>query len=336
MGGNAAPSPCAAACEARSRLAARGSSAGPTAVQFDVPSRADGPVVLVNPPPGALGLSHVVLSARARRHEVEGFPGPLSIKSVVRGTAEWRTEQGRFVLDPGAYLVLNQGRRYGMTVDSKVPVETLCVFFRGGFAADAAWARSATEQRLLDDPETPRACTFEAEETLRPRDGLVVPELARLRAGLEAGGATVLWLEERVHALAAALVRAEADLAGTAARLPAVRAATREELSRRLRRARDAAEGALGERLTLARLAREACLSTFHFHRAFTSLFGETPHAYVTRRRLERARDALVGSERAVTEIALDHGFESPSSFSTLFRRRFGMSPSECRQGART
>jgi AraC-like DNA-binding protein len=222
-----------------------------------------------------------------------------------------------------------------MTVDSDVPVETLCVFFRRGFAADAAWARSTAEGRLLDDPETPRACTFEAVETLRPRDGLVVPELARLRAGLTAGAATALWLEERVHALAQALVRAEAELAGAAARLPAVRASTREELSRRLRRARDAAEGALGERLTLARLAREACLSTFHFHRAFTSLFGETPHGYVTRRRLERARDALVGSDRAVTEIALDHGFESPSSFSTLFRRRFGLPPREFRLCAR-
>jgi AraC-like DNA-binding protein len=292
--------------------------------------------VLVNPGPGALGAAHVVLNARGRRHEVEGFPGPLSIKSVLRGTAEWRTDAGRFVLDPGRYLVLNEGRRYGMTVDSEMPVETLCIFFRHGFAEEAAWTRKTSEIRLLDDPEMPRGRAFEVAETLRPHDRWVSPELSRLRAGLAAGTAPALWLEERVHALAAALVRAERDLAGAADRLPAARAATRDELSRRLRRARDAAEAALGERLSLARLAREACLSTFHFHRAFTALFGETPHGYVTRRRLERARDALARSDRAVTEIALDHGFESPSSFSTLFRRRFGLSPRQFRLAART
>src|SRR5205085_2526055 len=108
---------------------------------------------LVNAP-NALGSAHVVLSARARRHEVDAFPGPLSIKSVVRGRAEWRTREGRFVLDQASYLVLNEGRPYGMTVDSDEPVETLCVFFRRGFADAALHAQAATEGRLLDDPVT--------------------------------------------------------------------------------------------------------------------------------------------------------------------------------------
>src|SRR5947208_2455954 len=155
--------------------------------------------VLLNPPGAAIGTAHAVLRGRARRHEVGGFVGPLSVKSVLRGTAEWRTDGGRFVLDSGSYLVLNEGRRYGMTVDSDVPVETLCVFFRRGFAESASWARAAPEGRLLDDPETPSGRAFAAVETLRPHDAAVTPELARLRAGLAAGSATALWLEERVH-----------------------------------------------------------------------------------------------------------------------------------------
>ena len=55
----------------------------------------------------------------------------------------------------------------------------------------------------------------------------------------------------------------------------------------------------------------------------------------MTRRRLERAREALVSSERPVTAIALDHGFESPGAFSTLFHRRFGSPPHAYRVAAR-
>ncbi len=101
-----------------------------------------------------------------------------------------------------------------------------------------------------------------------------------------------------------------------------------------LRRARDLIDLRYAEPLDLAALAREAGYSKFHFHRAFAAAYGETPHAYLTRRRLERAKTLLRVANLSVTEICFLVGFESLGSFSALFRRVVGQTPSEYRRAS--
>jgi transcriptional regulator GlxA family with amidase domain len=86
----------------------------------------------------------------------------------------------------------------------------------------------------------------------------------------------------------------------------------------------------------VAEAAREACLSPFHFHRLFTSFHDTTPHRYLTRLRLQRARTLLRGTTRDVTEVAFACGFESLGSFTTLFTRTFGISPARFRRNRET
>jgi len=81
----------------------------------------------------------------------------------------------------------------------------------------------------------------------------------------------------------------------------------------------------------LTEIARHACLSPYHFHRAFTRAFGQTPHQYRNRLRLQRARRMLESGGLTVTEICGAVGFESAASFSSLFRRVFGIPPSAMR-----
>jgi AraC-like DNA-binding protein len=91
----------------------------------------------------------------------------------------------------------------------------------------------------------------------------------------------------------------------------------------------------LAEELNLADLSLEADLSTWHFLRAFREAFGETPHEYLTRLRIERAKDLLTVSSRYVTDVCFDVGFTSLGSFSTLFRRQVGLPPSAFRRRIR-
>ena len=99
-----------------------------------------------------------------------------------------------------------------------------------------------------------------------------------------------------------------------------------------LRRARDLIDLRYAEPLDLAALAREAGYSKFHFARAFAAAYGETPRAYLTRRRLERAKTLLRVANLSVTEICFLVGFESLGSFSALFRRVVGQTPSAYRR----
>jgi transcriptional regulator GlxA family with amidase domain len=104
-----------------------------------------------------------------------------------------------------------------------------------------------------------------------------------------------------------------------------------EESNRLLLRARDAMDRAYAQPLDVPALARIAFMSQAHFIRSFRATFGETPHRYLQRRRVERAMFLLRQTDRSVTEICFDVGFLSLGTFGRTFREIVGESPSEYR-----
>jgi AraC-like DNA-binding protein len=95
-----------------------------------------------------------------------------------------------------------------------------------------------------------------------------------------------------------------------------------------LRRAKDLIDRDFAEPLNVPALAREAHASRAHFVRSFKKAFGETPHQYLLRRRIERAKDLLRTTPLSVTEVSLEVGFRSLGSFSAAFRQLVGEPPS--------
>jgi AraC-like DNA-binding protein len=104
---------------------------------------------------------------------------------------------------------------------------------------------------------------------------------------------------------------------------------------RRLARAKAMLCEALDQKLTLAQVAREAALSPGQFIRTFKALFGETPHQVRIDARLELARRLLITDSASVTDICAAAGFASLGTFSHVFSRKFGVSPSAFRRDAR-
>ncbi|GHE97332.1 hypothetical protein GCM10018772_21930 [Streptomyces fumanus] len=101
-------------------------------------------------------------------------------------------------------------------------------------------------------------------------------------------------------------------------------------------RARDAMDRAYAQPLDVPALARIAHVSPAHFSRTFRATFGETPHRYLQRRRIERAMFLLRETSRNVTEICFDVGFASPGTFSRTFHDIVGCSPRQYRKQAVT
>src|SRR5881397_2874785 len=100
-----------------------------------------------------------------------------------------------------------------------------------------------------------------------------------------------------------------------------------EESNRRLLRARDAMDRTYAEPLDVPALARIAVVSEAHFIRTFRATFGETPHHYLQRRRVERSLFLLRETERSITDICMDVGFASLGTFSRTFHEIMGESP---------
>jgi AraC family transcriptional regulator len=160
------------------------------------------------------------------------------------------------------------------------------------------------------------------------RDGVVFGIAAVLRRAHVVGGDLS---DIEASTLAHRLV---AHLAGAYGAGPARRAADRPVggLDRRtVDRVVEHVDADLAATVTLDGMARVAALSPFHFARAFKATTGMAPHRFVTVRRLEAAKAALLASDASVVQIAYSVGFSNVSHFRRLFRREFGVAPGELR-----
>jgi AraC-like DNA-binding protein len=101
--------------------------------------------------------------------------------------------------------------------------------------------------------------------------------------------------------------------------------------ARHLARAKDLADARYFEPLDVDDLARAAGLSRAHFSREFRRAFGDSPHAYLLTRRLERAAALLRMTDRTVADVCFSVGLQSVGSFTTSFTRTYGMSPTAYR-----
>jgi|SRR5215203_3396769 len=101
--------------------------------------------------------------------------------------------------------------------------------------------------------------------------------------------------------------------------------------ARHLLRAKDLADARYAEPLTVDDLAAAAGLSKAHFSREFRRTFGESPYVYLLTRRLERAAALLRNTDYSVAQVCLEVGLQGVGSFTTSFKRMFGMTPTAYR-----
>lgn len=251
--------------------------------------------------------------------------GALSLKTMRGGHALYEVPGGAFRVDDERFLVLNDAQPYEVLVERHV--ESFCVFFDAAFAGGVLRALRLDPTELLDEPFASDARVPELLIRTFPMTGDVGRTLQAAREASAGGWLTPERLEEGAARLLEGVWRLSGEVRAQQGRLPWSRASTRAEVERRVTRARDFAEAYLAGDVSLVTLARVANLAPHHFLRAFRAVVGETPHAYVTRRRLERAR-LLIRNGESVGRAALDVGFTSPTSFTAAYKKRFGRAPS--------
>jgi hypothetical protein len=218
-------------------------------------------------PDGAqIGAANVVLHARAKQHRVSNYAGPLSIKTVLAGRVAWMVAGRELVVDRSSFLVLSDGEQYSMDIAAANPVETCCVFFAHGFVEQAALDATSPLQRALDDPERlgPPLPYLSALHSNRERR--LTRRIHTLAARCRQALAPSAW-EEDFLLISEALLGLYEKIRRQAARVPAIRQSTRDELFRRLLRGRDYLHSQSSGAVSLADVARASCVSPYHFHR---------------------------------------------------------------------
>jgi AraC-like DNA-binding protein len=135
------------------------------------------------------------------------------------------------------------------------------------------------------------------------------------------------WLIEQFHAIMQRLLQVQTCVYQEVDAIPAMRAATREELYRRLYYAREFAAALFTTPITVDDMARVAGLSPNHLLRTFKQVFHQTPYQYIIAKRIAYAQELLRSTDQSVTDICFAVGFASLGSFSWWFRRKAGVPP---------
>ena len=248
----------------------------------------------------------------------------------MEGAVSWRVGGRDLTVDGGSFLVLGPGEPYSLTIEGPRAVETACAFFRDGFVEAIAQDASTPVQAALDDPARP-APGLPWISRLHADSGQGIVERVQTMARRASGQLLPSAAQEEFLLLGRELLLLYREIADRVARLPALKAATRSELFRRVEVAREYLHSRGESAVSLDEAARAACLSRYHFHRAFTQVHGRTPHAYATILRLARARVLLEGG-LPVEDAARSAGFSGAPAFTRSFRARYGETPGAVRK----
>ncbi|MGQ0647707.1 MAG: helix-turn-helix transcriptional regulator [Gemmatimonadaceae bacterium] len=228
-----------------------------------------------------------------------------SISFVDAGSFDIRLGAGSWTLRPGDVFVTSQGMEFSCTHDCDMPTDRC---FTVSYDA-----RTVDDLRSADIP------------ALRPPLAALSRTQRFIRHRLQSCGEGQ---EIRFELLAAVLYESMT----TSENVTAVGQGNVTPLMRRIDRSIELIETEYGRTLTLGDLAAAAGLSTYHFARAFRSLMGIPPHRYLTAVRLRHAA-RLLDDGAGVTYTCFEAGFGSLSHFVTAFRKRFGVLPSDVRDG---
>lgn len=255
----------------------------------------------------------------------------LSVRWVAGGRYTYEVDRRRFVLEPGKFLVLNDGQTYNSHTERDSTAESITVSFDATVLANVLEAETKKEEWLLDNPFESQ---LQENISFLTNDFRAEGEMPKIlenfvRQSQQTKTATTA-LDESFYALMKQLLKEQRKISRDLANIASAKQSTREELFRRINRARDFIRANFTEELKIEAIAAEVCLSPYHFLRTYKQAFQTTPHQELLNVRLSKAQELLLRSKQnfSLARIALEAGFSDLSSFSKAFKQRFGTSPS--------
>jgi AraC-like DNA-binding protein len=285
----------------------------------------------INAPCPKYGWPNMIIHNKTKSAYYPLHTGPLTIKFSFKGEEYFATKQRSYRVNPGNYLIFNNGTKYSARIQSDTITETLSVFFRPQFAEEVLSSMVSSEDKILDNETNPPLQPVNFMEMLYPQDTLLFPFMYKFHLACKIRHDDELWLEEELYMLLKTLLELHRAAGQELDKIPSVKKSTRVEVYKRLYLAKEYLDDNFSSEIKIEDAAKHACMSSFHFIRLFKKVFDETPYQYITRKRIDKAFNLILRTELPITEVCFEVGFNSLSSFSWLLKQKYGVSPEAMR-----
>lgn len=268
------------------------------------------------------GWPTVILNTRAKKVLRENISGPLSVFTTLQGNSSIAVQGKQVNVNENTFFVTNASQNYTLSIPQEA--ETFNIHVGEKMGAEIWHEASHAHDFLLDHPfET--ADFPQLHNRIHWRNFNFNAIINKLKSIDDESVE-----QELLGELVFGLLDEKTKTLKNSARLNVAKAATREEIERRLHLATDLMYACFDQNLSLDDLSQISCLSKFHFVRLFKEYHHKSPHQFITWLRLEKALNYLKSSSPiSIREISQKIGIADASSFSRLFKNHFGFYPSQ-------
>ncbi len=277
------------------------------------------------------GWPTVILNTQTAQSYRPDIKGTFSLFCNISGESYVKADKYQVKLDNRHFFITNESQYYSLIVESEKPTETFNIHFGSAFFADLVHDYLSGHEKLLDNPESPEA-TFSFFNQITPFNANIKNLLQQLHRHAQKSTEHSLFVHELLAKLGYQLMEVETDKHRKSESIKSAKAATRQEIFKRIGQAADYIYSHAEKNISLEELAATATMSKFHFLRAFKAYYRVTPHQFILQTKLEKARELLKGSSLPIQEVGLMVGLEDKSSFSRMFKKHFNCPPSALRK----
>jgi len=253
----------------------------------------------------------------------------LTIRCISGGDQYYKVGSNEHRVTPENYLVINKGQHYKTSFEGSGNMEMMLMAFKPGFAEEILYSVMTAEDKLLDDPFKPADQPIYFFEKTYESDPQISNTFSWLRRLMneDIGWKKTVDLDSVYSETLIRLLQIHRGLYSEINKINSIKFSTRKELFKRLTIGKEYLDANLYRKISVEEVSRIASMSPFHFKRTFKKLFGDTPHNYHVKKRLEYSRQLIELGGLNVSEICQLAGFEDASSFIRLFKNKYGCTP---------
>lgn len=254
----------------------------------------------------------------------------FAVKYVAEGIEKYTLDRENFDVVTGSYLLSNTIKEGHVEINSQDPVEGICInldetFFEGTIA------NIVRPDAAIPDNDLGKFFhkSLFIENIYKANDTQLGKTLIQLTKAINSRRISIENLSaEFFFSISEKIVADYTPVCKQLQNIPAVKSITKKELYKKILKGKNYIDCSFTYPLTIEMIAKECCLSEYHFFRLFKLIFKLSPHQYIIRKRLEAGKKMLGQGQSQVSAVAIECGFSDIHTFSTAFRNYFGFAPS--------